>query len=111
MTRSALERIVDILEAIARCETYRAHLTDPEPDIAQMAFDAALRNIAIIGDAVHHLPTEVTSPHPEIEWEAIVGMRHILVHQYFGVDPAIVTDVIDRDLLPLAAVLARLTDR
>jgi uncharacterized protein YutE (UPF0331/DUF86 family) len=33
-------------------------------------------------------------------------MRHILVHQYFDVDPSIVTDALDEDLLPLVTVLA-----
>lgn len=109
MTRPAAERIADILEAISKCETYRAHLTDP--DLSQMAFDAALRNIAIIGEAVNHLPDELTRAHPEIDWNAIIGMRHILVHQYFGVDPTIVTDVLDQDLLPLAATLAEIADQ
>lgn len=111
MTRPAPERIADILEAVSRCETYRARLIDSDPEIAQMAFDAALRNIAIIGEAVNHLPTEITSVRPEIDWDAIVGMRHILVHQYFGIDPTIVTDVLDQDLLPLAAVLADIAEQ
>lgn len=71
-----------------------------------MAFDAVLRNIAVIGEAVNHLPADVTGAHPEIDWTAIVGMRHILVHQYFAIDPAILTDVMDQDLVPLARALS-----
>lgn len=111
MTRSASERTADIIEAIGKCKSYRAHLTDPDPEIAQMALDATLRNIAIIGEAVNHLPAEITSPHPEIDWDAIVGMRHILVHQYFGIDPTIVIDVLYQDLTPLATVLTEIADR
>ncbi len=32
---------------------------------------------------------------------------NILVHEYFGVDPAIVRDVIDSHLAPLASALRR----
>ena len=46
-----------------------------------MAFDAALRNISVIGEAANHLPAEITTAHPEIDWPAIIGMRNILVHQ------------------------------
>lgn len=111
MTRSTGERIADILLAIDKCQTYRPRLTDPDPDIAQMAFDAALRNIAIIGEAVNHLPAAITDAHPEIDWRAVIGMRHVLVHQYFKVDPTIVTDALDYDLTPLAAILATVAGR
>ncbi len=35
-----------------------------------------------------------------------MGMRHILVNQYCDVDPSIVTDALDEDLLPLVTGLA-----
>lgn len=73
-----------------------------------MAFDAALRNLAIIGEAANHLTPDFTAAHPEIPWKSIVGMRHILVHQYFDVDPSIVIDALDDDLLPLGALLAEI---
>ena len=38
-----------------------------------MAFDAALRNIAVIGEAANHLSAEVTDAHPDIDWPAIIG--------------------------------------
>jgi uncharacterized protein with HEPN domain len=105
VSRTAEERIQDILEAITRCERYRDRFDDPDPEVVEMAFQAALRYVAVIGEAANHLPPEVTLAHPEIPWPAIVEMRNILVHEYFGVDPIIVTRTLDRDLKPLAAAL------
>lgn len=102
MTRSANERIGDILEAIEKCQRFQSRLSDPDPVVAEMAFDAALRNIAVIGEAANHLPSEVTDAHPDIDWPAIIGMRNILVHQYFGVDAVLVERVVERNLTPLA---------
>lgn len=106
MTRTPHDRVVDILDAIARCRRYRESFADASPLIAEMALDAALRNIGIIGEAVGHLPAEISGAHPDIPWSAIVGMRNTVIHQYFRTDPAIVIEVIDRDLIPLAAALA-----
>lgn len=110
MSRPASERITDILEAIDKCTRFRAHLTDTDPDVVEMAFDAALRNIAVIGEAANHLPAEITDAHPEIDWAAIVGMRNNLVHQYFGVNAALVERVLERNLQPLAAALRQHLD-
>lgn len=48
-------------------------------DIADTAEDAVERNLRIIGEAVTHLPAELTDAHPEIAWPQIRGFRNILV--------------------------------
>lgn len=105
MTRSAQERIADVLDAVENCERYRRRFTDPDTEVVEMAFQAALRYIAVIGEAVNHLPSDITDAHPGIPWASIVEMRNILVHEYFAIDTSIVTTALDRDLAPLAAVL------
>jgi uncharacterized protein with HEPN domain len=49
MTRAADERIRDILAAVERCISYRDYL---DSDHSTMAYDAILRNLAVIGEAV-----------------------------------------------------------
>ncbi|XHR94732.1 DUF86 domain-containing protein [Mucilaginibacter sp. UC70_90] len=34
----------------------------------------------------------------DLEWKQIIGMRHILVHEYFGVDFNLIWQVIINDL-------------
>lgn len=73
--------------------------------MAEMAEDAIERNLQIIGEAVNHLPAEITDAHPDVPWPQIRGFRNILVHQYFGVDVEVVRDVVETHLPPLAEAL------
>lgn len=107
MTRSTDERVQDILEAVTRCERYRERFDDPDGEVVEMAFQAALRYIAVIGEAANHLPPKITDAHPEIPWPDIVEMRNILVHEYFAVDTDLVVQTLDKDLAPLAAALRK----
>lgn len=104
MSRDHSRRIGDVLDAIERCERYVIAL-DGDAAIAEMAEDAIERNLQIIGEAVKHLPEEITGAHPEIAWPQIRGFRNILVHQYFGVDADVVREVVETYLPQLAAAL------
>lgn len=105
MSRSAGDRIADILRAIERCQRYVKALNDEDTDYVDMAEDAIERNLQTIGEATKHLPSEITAAHPEIAWPQIRGFRNILVHQYFGIDTEIVREVVENYLPPLAQAL------
>jgi uncharacterized protein with HEPN domain len=38
-----------------------------------------------VGEAAARLSAEITESHTGIPWPDIVGLRNILVHQYFGI--------------------------
>lgn len=70
-----------------------------------MRFDAVLRSLQIIGEAVKQMPDEMRELRPDIPWAKITGIRNILVHHYFGIDSDIVIDVCTNHLQPLLAAL------
>jgi uncharacterized protein with HEPN domain len=43
-----------------------------------------------------------------VPWNAIVGMRNILVHAYFEIDREAVWRLVERDLGPLEAEIRRM---
>jgi uncharacterized protein with HEPN domain len=57
-----------------------------------------VRHLQIIGEAARALPEAVRAQAPAVPWAKIIGMLHILVHDYFGIDTAVVWEVVERDL-------------
>ena len=73
-----------ILDAITRIESYT--LKGKEYFFREsMVQDAVIRNLEVIGEAVKSLSADLRARHPDIPWTRIVGMRDVLIHQYFGV--------------------------
>lgn len=58
MSRRAEDRVVDILTAIERVLSYRDSLSADDAVISGLAYDAVLRNLAVIGEAVRALPDD-----------------------------------------------------
>lgn len=107
MTRDPQDRYADILAAIDRCRRYQERLADADPLTAGMAYDAILRNLAVVGEAVRALPAEMKMRSPATPWPSIAGLRNIVVHEYFRVDHDLITGIVRDELLPLAEVIRR----
>lgn len=46
---------------------------------------AVAHKLTIIGEAVARLSPEITTRYNSVPWPDIVGLRNILVHEYFGI--------------------------
>lgn len=60
-----------------------------------------MHHLTIIGEAIRALSPDLRAQHSAVPWTAIIGMRNILVHHYFGIDVDVVWAVVERDLPPL----------
>ena len=95
--RDPLERLQDILEAIQQIQRYTAtgRKVFEEEELVQ---SWCVRHLQIIGEAARALPVETRNSIPEIPWSNIIGMRHILVHNYFGIDTELVWNGVEIQL-------------
>ena len=71
--------------------------------------DWRLRVEDILDAAAGHLSRAQEEVPCDIPWTDVSGMRHILIHEYFGVDLGIVWQTITVDLPLLRATLSPLT--
>ena len=90
--------IDDILEAIQRVEEYTAGMDFEDFAENRLVVDAVVRNLEIIGESCRALPQEIWERYPDVEWRKIVGLRNILIHQYFGVDLELLWDILKNKL-------------
>ena len=110
--RSVEQRLNDILEAInrARVADKRLKLTQSLADEVglQIAFQAILHNLTVIGDSVHAIPGDVLARNPETPWRQIEAMREVTVHNYRVIDTAAVHRIVESDLDLLESAVRRL---
>jgi uncharacterized protein with HEPN domain len=103
MSRDYSLYLEDMLESCLRITRYTKGLSFDHFINNEMVYDAVLRNIEIIGEAVKHIPFDFREKYPEMEWRRISGMRDIVAHHYFSIQNDIVWDIIIHkipDLIP-----------
>jgi uncharacterized protein with HEPN domain len=75
-----------IIESIEALEKHSANLSKEDFLNSLLIQDAICRRLEIIGEAANKLDDEFKEKHPDIPWYKIVGMRNLLIHEYFHVD-------------------------
>lgn len=107
MRRQDEARLGDIMQAVA---AIRDHLARGDLHDG-MVFDAVRVRLIEIGEAVKGIDPDLLESAPEVPWKEIARMRDHLAHRYFDTDHAIVQDVVEHDLGPLAEAVRSLIDR
>ena len=95
--RTDRDRLTDILEAI-RCVREKMPVTKEEFLRSELLQVWCLYHIQIIGEAANMLSKQFQDDHATVRWKDIVAMRHLLVHQYFGIDLDEIWNTATRDL-------------
>lgn len=72
---------------------------------------ASVKQIEIIGEAANLITPETRAQYPDVPWKQIIGLRHILVHEYFGIDIQLIWQIITDDLADLKEKAQRILDR
>jgi len=105
--RSDKDRLRDINEAIQRI---REKLPSGKEEFFQSDLLQvwALYHIQVMGEAANGITPEFQNNHQEIPWKDIIAMRHLLVHQYFGIDLNEVWSTAQQDLPNLQQEISRI---
>lgn len=98
--RDDRERLLDILEAIDRIDrqAQRGRDTFESDELVQTWM---IHHIQILGEAARGVSQELRDNYPKVPWRAMVAMRNVLAHDYFGIDVEQVWATVEGDLPPL----------
>lgn len=71
-----------------------------------MVQDAVIRQVSIVGEAASKLSPSFRARYPTIPWIQIIGMRNVVIHQYWEIKLSVVWDAATRDIPELAKKLS-----
>ena len=110
MPRDYRQQIEDILTAVARIRSYVQGMSYDAFRTDYKTQDAVVRNLEVIGEAARTLPEGVQAGAPGVDWRKLVGLRNVLIHEYFGISLPIVWDIVTNKLDELEAVCKRILE-
>jgi len=107
MSRDLRLYLEDIWESMEKIEEYLRDLTQEDFFEKSSLQDAVIRRLSMIGEAARSIPEEFRQKYPDIPWKRIVGIRNIIIHEYFGVNLERIWEVAKNDLPALKPLIAR----
>lgn len=110
MSRNLQLYLNDILVACEKVLRFTDGMDFDEFIADDRTFDAVIRNLQIIGEAVKNIPPKIRNLNPEVEWRKIAGLRDILAHTYFQVENEIIWDIVQNKVRSLQPHIARILD-
>lgn len=112
MSRRPVDLLIeDIWDAIEKVERYLSGFDHDAFVKDDKTVDSVVRNLEIMGEAANRLPVDFKAKHRQIKWRKIVGLRHRIVHDYFGIDLEIIWEITQKDLPELKSKLAQILRR
>ncbi len=101
MKRSYVDFLQDILDNAQKAERFVEGVDfDSFADNEEKIY-AVVHALQTVGEAARNLPKSVRRRYPATPWDDIIGMRDIVIHEYFSVDLEVIWKTIKKDLVPL----------
>lgn len=105
------ERLGHILDAAQLIQKALAEKAKAE-FLSDFILQAAVQQwLQIIGEAASKISKEFKQKNSGIEWKAIEGIRHIIVHEYFGIDLERIWEVAKSDVPALRIEIENLCNK
>lgn len=99
---NVLLQLETIIESIDKIEEYSNEFDDAEEFYHDSkSFDATMMQFVVIGETISRLGEDFKKTQNQIPWQKIKDFRNIVAHDYFGIDPEEIWDIVNEKLLPL----------
>ncbi len=95
----------DIRHSCEKVIVYTSGMTKDAFLADEKTYDAVLRHLTIIGEAVKQIPSEIRELYPLVEWTQIGRFRDVVVHHYFGLKEDVIWEIVEAKVPSLLAAL------
>lgn len=110
MSRDVLLYLEDILTACQKILRFTSGMTMDGFILDDRTYDAVIRNLEIIGEAAKEIPDHLKEANPEVDWRAMIALRNIVAHEYFGILNEIIWDIVRNEIPLLSQKIEKLID-
>ena len=100
----------DILDRAQKIALNSSQFSREQIESDSNIYEAVLRHIEIIGEAVKNLPEGFKSGYPEVPWRQIGRTRDVLAHVYFAVSHDRIWNVIEVEIPKLIAAISKMLE-
>ena len=108
-----IELLKQLDEAIRKVERRFVGISSPDDFIKSEEgsdrLDAIAMMLIAIGENIKNIDKisgkTILQKHPEIHWPGIKGVRDILAHDYFNIDPEEIFTICAKDIIPLKTAI------
>ena len=104
-------RLNHILDAINAIEEYTTGVSFEDFTQSSEKTFATVKQFEIIGEAANRISDETRNLDKEIEWSKIIGLRNILIHDYYIIDHSIIWEIIEDELIKLKTQIKKLINQ
>ena len=87
-----------MIDFAGKVVTYTEGLDQAAFVASGLNYDAAIRNLELIGEAATHLPETVRAANPGLPWRLMIATRNRLIHGYLGIDNDTLWSIIETDI-------------
>jgi len=110
-----IELIIENLEIVQhRTKAVNKAQDFSSSDSGMILLDSTCMKLAAIGESIKNLDKiskkQLLVKYPDVPWKQIMGMRDIIVHNYFDIDAEVIFKTIKEDLPYLLKTFYRIKD-
>ncbi len=101
------ERLIDVRDAALAARRFVKGRTADDVATDELLAAALIQKITVIGEAAGRVSEARQAELPELScsWREMTGMRNLVTHDYWQVDPAILWQTVTRDPTEVASAI------
>jgi uncharacterized protein with HEPN domain len=110
LRRVYMDYLRDILNNAEKASDFVKGMTREEFLRDEKTIFAVIRALEIVGEASKKIPGEVRDKYPGVPWREMTGVRDKLIHDYFGVNQAVIWKTVTEDVPKLIQLVKQVID-